>query len=110
MANSEFVIHYHGFHPEEEIQTHIERCMDFILSQAPYGSGLEARLVNKNNLYKGTIAIRSSAGPFFCVSTNTNPLTLADELVSKMIKNFARWKAKRFNMDSQGGCHEAQAI
>lgn len=110
MPNNDFVIHYHGFHPDDDVQTHIERCMDFILSQAPYGAGLEARIVNKNNHYKGTMAIRSSVGPFFCVSTNTDPKVLTDELVTKMVKNLARWKAKRFDISSQGESYEAKAI
>lgn len=110
MSYEELVIQYHGFHPQEEIHTLVEKNMDYLLSLAPYGARLEASIEQVDDLLKGFISIKSSVGPFFCHSSNTNLLALTDDLVVKMAKNLNRWKSKRFDPTKMGGWHEAKAI
>lgn len=110
MSYEDLKIQYRGFHPQEDIQSLVEESMDYVLSLAPFGSRLEANIEQTDDLLTGFVSIKSSVGPFFCHSSNTNLVALTEDLVIKMSKNLNKWKAKRFNATNMGGWSEAKVI
>lgn len=110
MSYEELKIQYRGFHPQDDIHTLVEKNMDYLLSLAPFGARLEASIEQTDDLLTGFVSIKSSVGPFFCHSSNTNLLALTEDLVSKMSRNLNKWKAKRFDATMMGGWNEVKAI
>ncbi|MFZ4404047.1 MAG: hypothetical protein ACOYOK_08100 [Pseudobdellovibrionaceae bacterium] len=95
MAADEVFVNYHGFHPSDISKKYIDMLLDEIHHEAPCGATLRAVFTKKDLIFKGTLNVHSSAGPFFAAATEESLKKVADHMLEQMRRRFEKWKSKR---------------
>jgi hypothetical protein len=96
MVGDDISIHYHGFHPSEYTQAHLDAQLRELQDWAPYGSAIKAHISRKNEVLKATLTVFSRGVSFFSKATGTGIRDVSDRLLQQARKKIGRWKTRRF--------------
>lgn len=96
MEKEDVVIKYVGFSATEFTRIYIQRMLNELFEEAPYGSTIRATFSKVDGSYKGMINIASSAGPFFGFALGENIHEVGRKLENQIHRRLMKWKSKRF--------------
>lgn len=94
------LLQFQGFHPSDFTRSYLQEKMSALQDEAPYGASLRAVFTRKDHVFKGTIAVHSSAGKFFAVASGTKLKDVTHRLAGQIRKQLNRWKSHRFERES----------
>lgn len=100
MSSDDVFVQYQGFHPSEHTQNFIRALLQEIHDESPYGSTVRAIFSKREGMFKGTINVRSAAGPFFVIALHGSLIEVAERLLRQMRRKLDKWKSTRFKQPS----------
>jgi cytochrome P450 len=99
MSYDDVHVQYQGFHPSDFTKSFIRSLLEEIHDEAPSGASVRAIFSKKDGNFKGTINVRSAAGPFFAMDVHSSLIGVAEHLLRQMRRKLDRWKSNRFKRD-----------
>ncbi|MBS1970940.1 MAG: hypothetical protein JSU04_11570 [Bdellovibrionales bacterium] len=95
MFKDEVSIQYQGFHPSEFTRSHVSLVMSELQDEAPYGATLKGIFMRREDQFKATVTIYSSAGKFFATATGRKLKNVTDQILRQIRRQLEQWKSRR---------------
>jgi ribosome-associated translation inhibitor RaiA len=95
MFKDEVSIQYQGFHPSEFTRSHVSLVMSELQDEAPYGATLKGTFSRRDDQFKATVTIYSSAGRFFATATGRKLKQVTDQILRQLRRQLEHWKSRR---------------
>ncbi len=94
MMKTEF--QFRGFEPEDALMLDAEEVLEQVMSAAPFGAYVVAKLEKVEHIYFCEIDVYTKRGSTIASSTQENPYTALQHVEESLLKKLNKWKENKF--------------